>query len=207
MQRRVIIWILRAFKTSLSFGVKAITGLIPINFHLKKLSGRLQLWAHSLPSNYILYLLIESRNDSSYHQHSLSLGSLTRHQCTLIKGSVVDMDNQYNKVFSSFNSLHPELLSDNRVIDIFSNYFSFHPVSECKNNLKDWIQKLNKLAIEFLGASTQALVITDASIKNNVTTSISHIYIYDKPMMKMLYYATNVTSTEAKLFAIRCRIN
>jgi len=117
------------------------------------------------------------------------------------------MDNQYNKVFSSFNSLHPKLSPSNRVIDIFSNRLFFYLISECKNNLKDWIQKLDKLAIELSGVSTQALIITNASIKNNITTSISHIHIHDKPMIKMLHHATNVTSTEAKLFAIRCRIN
>ena len=50
IQRRAAIWILGAFKTSLLSGVKAITGLIPINLHLKKLSRRSQLWAYSLSS-------------------------------------------------------------------------------------------------------------------------------------------------------------
>ena len=136
IQRRVAIWILGAFKTSLLFRVEAIAGLIPINLHLKKLSRRSQLWAHSLLSNHIFHSLMELRNDSLYHQHLLSFGGLTRCQCTLIKRLVVNMNNRYNEVFSSFNSLYPELLPGNRVIDIFSNHFSFHPVSECKNNLK-----------------------------------------------------------------------
>jgi len=42
MQRRAAIWILGTFKMSLSFGVKAIADLIPINLHLQKLSGRSQ---------------------------------------------------------------------------------------------------------------------------------------------------------------------
>ena len=54
MQRRASIWILGAFKTPPSFGIKAIAGLIPINLHLQKLSGRLQLRSHSLPHNHIL---------------------------------------------------------------------------------------------------------------------------------------------------------
>ena len=41
IQKRAAIWISGAFKTSLSFGVKAIAGLIPINLHFKKLSSRL----------------------------------------------------------------------------------------------------------------------------------------------------------------------
>jgi len=43
MQRRAIIWILGAFKTSPVEGIKVIAGLIPIKLHLQKLVGRLQL--------------------------------------------------------------------------------------------------------------------------------------------------------------------
>ena len=64
MQRRVAIWILGAFKTFLSSEVKAITGLIPINLHLKKLSGRSQLWVHSLLLNHILHSLMELRDNT-----------------------------------------------------------------------------------------------------------------------------------------------
>jgi len=35
MQRRAAIWILEVFKTSSSFSIKAIAGLIPINLYLK----------------------------------------------------------------------------------------------------------------------------------------------------------------------------
>ena len=41
MQRKVAIWILGAFKTSLSEGMEAIVGLIPIKLYLQKLGGRL----------------------------------------------------------------------------------------------------------------------------------------------------------------------
>ena len=40
IQKRAAIWILGAFKTSPSDGIKAIVGLIPIKFHLQKLGGR-----------------------------------------------------------------------------------------------------------------------------------------------------------------------
>jgi len=43
MQRHAVIWILGAFKTSPSYGVKAIAGLIPIKLHFQKLGGRSQL--------------------------------------------------------------------------------------------------------------------------------------------------------------------
>ena len=43
MQRQVAIWILGAFKTSLSEGIETITGIIPIRFHLQKITKRLQI--------------------------------------------------------------------------------------------------------------------------------------------------------------------
>ena len=58
-----------------------------------------------------------------------------------------------------------------------------------------------------LNNTSYALIIMDASIKNNITTFIFHIYIRDKPITKTLYHAVNVTSTKTKLFAIRCGIN
>ena len=63
------------------------------------------------------------------------------------------------------------------------------------------------MAIESLNSSSFALVITDTSIKNNITTSISHVHIYNKPIIKALYHAVNVTSIEAKFFTIRYSIN
>ena len=69
------------------------------------------------------------------------------------------------------------------------------------------IQQLDDLALESSSTPFNTLVIIDTSIKNNITTSISHIHIHNKLIVKMLYYAINITSTEAELFAIRCSIN
>jgi len=52
-----------------------------------------------------------------------------------------------------------------------------------------------------------ALVITDASIKNNIATSVSHIHSANQLLIKTVHHASFVTSTEAELFAIRCSIN
>ena len=52
-----------------------------------------------------------------------------------------------------------------------------------------------------------ALVVTDASIKNDIATSISHIHSANQPFIKTVYYAAFITSMEAELFAIRCSIN
>ena len=47
----------------------------------------------------------------------------------------------------------------------------------------------------------------DVSIKNQVATSISHIYSFDKPVVKTLHRAINITIAKAELFAIQCSIN
>ena len=52
-----------------------------------------------------------------------------------------------------------------------------------------------------------AIIVSDMSIKNQVATLIAHIYIHNNSVIKTLYYAINVTFTEAELFAIRCDIN
>ena len=52
-----------------------------------------------------------------------------------------------------------------------------------------------------------ALIISDAGIKNNIATSITHIHVYNRPIIKTIHHVANVTSTEAKLFVIRYSIN
>ena len=52
-----------------------------------------------------------------------------------------------------------------------------------------------------------AIVVSDASIKNNITTSVSHIHIHDHPLIKTVHHTAFVTSTEAELFTMRCGIS
>ena len=54
---------------------------------------------------------------------------------------------------------------------------------------------------------SHALIITDASVKNNIATSITYVYIHNIFITKTLHHMVNTTSTEAKLFTIRCSIN
>jgi len=136
---------------------------------------------------------MESRTSLLFGHHSFLLGSLTKCQHKLIKGPLVDIDNKFNKVFSLFNPLHSEFSSSNRVIDIFPSCFSFHLFKKNKdNNFKEHIQQLDNLVLESLSIPLNVLIITDASIKNNITMFISHTHIYNKPIMKTLYHTVNV---------------
>jgi len=123
-----------SLKTAPSMGIKAIAGLISINLHLQKIGSRLQLRAHLLPPNHILHSLMSSCYESPLPQHTLSLNSLTRRQCGLIKGHLVDMDNHFNEIVPSFDPINPELFPGHRIIDTFSNRFSFWPLSKVANH-------------------------------------------------------------------------
>jgi len=162
---------------------------------------------HTFPANHILRSLINNNSNKTLPPYSLLLSSLTKHQCSLIKGHIINMDNRFNEVFLSFDPINPEFQPSNRIIDNFSNCVSFYLFSKCNDcTFKKYIQQLNALAIESSNSLTNALVITDASIKNNVAVSIAQIYIYNKPMVKSLHHAVNVMSFEAEFFAIRCGI-
>ena len=69
------------------------------------------------------------------------------------------------------------------------------------------MQQLNEITLQSSSSPNSAIVITDASIKNDIATSISHIHIHNHPLIKTVYHAAYITSTEAELFAIRCGIN
>ena len=208
LQRRAALWILGAFKTFPSYGIEAIAGLISICLHLQKLSSRSQLRGHTIPANHIIRLLLDNSSNCPSPPHVLSLNTLYKRQHGLLKSYIVDIDNRFNEVFPTFDLLNPELQPGNRVIDTFSNYFSFHSFSRCSDSFfKSCLQQLDTLAIEFSSSSSNALVITDASVKNNVTSSIAHIHVFNKPVVKTLHHAVNITLSEAEFFAIRCSIN
>ena len=151
---------------------------------------------------------MENNSKTTAHPYPLSLSSLTKYKYGLIKGHLVNMDNKFNEVFPSFDPINPEFQPGNRIIDSFPNHFSFHLFSKSNNYLfKKHIQQLNNLVIESSNSPTNALVVIDASVKNNIVLFIAYIHVHNRLVVKTLYYAVNITSTEAEFFAIRCGIN
>jgi len=63
------------------------------------------------------------------------------------------------------------------------------------------------MVLEASLSNSTAIIVSDASIKNNIATSISHMHIANQPLIKALHHTVLVTTTEAKLFVIRCSIN
>jgi len=63
------------------------------------------------------------------------------------------------------------------------------------------------MVIESSLSPSTAIVITDASIKNNIAISILYMHIANSSLIKTLHHMVFVTSTEAKFFVIRCGIS
>ena len=92
-----------------------------------------------------------------------------------------------------------------RIVDNFPEQFSFNLAN--KKNNKICFQQLDKMVLQSSSSPSTAIVVTDTSIKNDIATSISHIYLVNHPLIKMVHHVAFVTSTEAELFTIRYSIN
>jgi len=188
--------------------IKAITGLIPIYLHLQKLSERIQLQTHSLLPNHIINFILEVRCSSNKEYHLLSIENLTAKQKLKIKGLIVDTNNRLNGIFKSFDPFNHEFFPGNRLVDLFSSHISFLCSDKRSvNSRKSHIRKLNEVVFNALTDSNSAIIILDTSIKNNIVTLIVHVHTHNSPIIKTIYHTTNIISTKAKLFAIRCEIN
>jgi len=135
-----------------------------------------------------------------------SINTLTKRQKTIIKDHLIDSNNKLFGIFPSFSLLNLELNLGSRIVDIFSDQFSFNLVNREENN-KTCFQQLDKMTLHSSSSPHTAIVVIDASIKNDIATSVSHVHICNHPVIKMVYHTAFITSTEAELFAIRCSIN
>jgi len=204
MQCRAAIWITGTFHTSPMESIKAITGLIPIHLHLKKLYNRFLLRGFLLPLNHIIKLFTIHDNPQSLIKHRTSLIKLTSKQALHLKSPLANMDNRCNEFFSAFSPLDKEFSPGNHLCDSFPDRVSFYPRSQ---DVKVQIHKLNNVVITSSSDPSLCIIILDASIKNYIVTSILHIYSFNQLIIKTYHQAINVSTTKVELFAIRCGIN
>jgi len=139
---------------------------------------------------------------TSQNPHSISF--LTNCQASATKGHLIDSCNKSYGIFPSFSLLNREFFPGSHIIDIFPDHFSFNLVTKKEKEKNDQIQAQELDNIVLLNSSSPQ---TDASIKNDIATSISHVHIANCPITKTIHHAVFITSTEAELFVIRCSIN
>jgi len=109
-------------------------------------------------------------------------------------------------VFPAFSPLHLELFLGSRIVDNFPDQFSFNLANKGKND-KLCFQQLDNMILQLSSSPSMAIIVIDASIKNDIATSILHVHLVDHPLIKTVHHTAFITSIEAELFVIRCSIN
>jgi len=83
--------------------------------------------------------------------------------------------------------LNLEFHPGSRLIDIFSSHISFHNTDHSFNKTKAYCMKLDEITLELSSDSKSVVIITDASVKNNVAFSISYVHSFNDPLKKTLH--------------------
>ena len=187
-----------------TLGVEAIAGLLPIHLYLRKLFGRFLLRQSSFPSNHIIYSILSSDGSQEHKSHIASIDHLMAKQRMKLKLPLIDADDKCNEIFLSFSFFNDEFISGKHIVDIFPDCYSFHP---CTSNIQKHMKNLEETTIRVSSNPFSSIIVSDVSIKNQVATFISYIYSFNKPIIKTLHRAINITTAEAELFTIRCGIN
>ena len=144
IQRRAAIWILEAFKTLPTEGIQAITGIIPIKFHLQKLTRRSQICLFKLPSNHIIRDLMDDAPNSFKKPNPHAVHSFTSQQKNIAKGHLINSCNKAYGIFPSFSPLNQEFTPGFHLTDNFSDCFSFNLVNKKeKDNFR--VQELDEM--------------------------------------------------------------
>ena len=164
-QRKAALWILGAFRTSPTGGIEALAGLIPIHLHLKKLVKRSCLRAATLSSQYALLTLLSARNSKGTHSYPQSLALLTDAQSAQLRSPLLDTKASLLNLTECFDSLHPEICPECRLLDNFPDNIFFYPC-DCSNGhtCKLQFDTLDRLCHKASSDLSTLIVATDVSV-------------------------------------------
>ena len=108
------------------------------------------------------------------------------------------MDNRCNEIFPVFSLFNSEFSLGNRLIDVFSNRFLFHSLNRKSNHdIKSYLYHLNHITLQASLNPQLVVVVTDASIKNQVAISIS------MTIQSLRQYIMQLTSCLLKLNSLQ----
>jgi len=92
MQCRAALWITRAFCISLSKGIKAIAGLVPIALHLRKLNGYHHLRYATILLSHTINSLLDHPHSKNQRPHKYLLANFTSKQQSKLKSPIKDVN-------------------------------------------------------------------------------------------------------------------
>ena len=75
------------------------------------------------------------------------------------------------------------------------------------DTLRTHCNRLNNIYKDSLNNQNTILIIANTSIKNNITTLVSHVCKAHNIINKSVYHAMNVNFTEVELFTIKYKID
>ena len=112
------------------------------------------------------------------------------------------------KFFLYFSLLIVNFHQEINLLISFPNVFSFYSLNRnYKSSIKSHLCKLEDITLQALSNLLTVVVVSDTSIKNHVTTSITYVHIHSSLVVKTIHHIVNIMLTKAKLFMIRCGIN
>jgi len=109
------------------------------------------------------------------------------------------MNSSYHFLCLTRNLFQEIVLLTSSQIDFFFNPWT--------HDVKNHLYRLNDITIQTSYDSLSSIVISDTSIKNHTVILISYTHLYNSPIIKMCHHTVNISTTEAKIFVIRCGIN
>ena len=135
------------------------------------------------------------------------MNNLIVNQRAKVKSLLVNLNNQLNKLQLVFDRLYKEVSPGFCFKNNFSFLFSFHVANREKpTSLHKYFQALDFIIHDSSSNFYSTVIIANASIKNNITSSVLHIISNCRNLSKKVHHIVNVTTTEAELFSIRCSI-
>jgi len=125
---------------------------------------------------YAINALLDKQHSKQAKPYRMATSQLIPKQNQKIKSPIIDINHRLNQVLPAFDNLNKKLSPGFCLVDTFSNCFSFNIVKH--KDAKARIAYLNKLENVYKASKNNPdtlFIITDASVKNNIATSVIHI--------------------------------
>ncbi|KJA16514.1 hypothetical protein HYPSUDRAFT_207003 [Hypholoma sublateritium FD-334 SS-4] len=130
MQHKAAIWITGAFKTSLTRGVQAIAGLMPIHLHIQKMAWRAHFRTAMLSDTHPTRSFLEPQYCKGALEHPVALNWLSIQERPKLQGAIADTHSEILALTKTFAPCAPEAQPGQRLLDLFPARTVFHLHSE-----------------------------------------------------------------------------